>query len=333
MRRHDHFHEVLGHAVSAFAFHQNLVNLAVIKIADRAFDQVAFFIDFRRCHGLKRQLADLFPQALQIFVIALDLGLGALGTGGPHDQPRALRHVDPVGNLFQLLAVGGIGDLAADPAATGGVRHQHAIPAGQRQIGGQGRALVAALFLDDLHQQDLANLDDFLNLIAFRARFAHRADVFLVIVIRHGFDAFIHRGGVAAARFLFFALVIVFRRLGGGFLGIRFGRVFGSVRFGCLSLIRGVSVSAVAIRFGGVCVTSCVRLCRYGFGFGFGGLGHLGFCVVYNSLFRRDVRRTFFGLAFTGLILVPFIKVDGFHALDLDLFGLDRIGILRPRRF
>ncbi len=47
-----------------------------------------------------------------------------------------------------------------------GVRHQHAIAAGQRQIGGQRRALVAALFLDDLDEEHLAALDDILDLVA-----------------------------------------------------------------------------------------------------------------------------------------------------------------------
>jgi hypothetical protein len=51
------------------------------------------------------------------------------------------------------------------PPPRGGVRHQHAIAAGERQVGGEGRALVAALFLDDLDQHHLAALDDFLDLV------------------------------------------------------------------------------------------------------------------------------------------------------------------------
>ena len=47
-----------------------------------------------------------------------------------------------------------------------GVGHQHAIAAGQRQIGGQRSALVAALFLDDLDKQHLAALDHVLDLVA-----------------------------------------------------------------------------------------------------------------------------------------------------------------------
>ena len=47
-------------------------------------------------------------------------------------------------------------DAAADAAAARVVRHQHDVAAGQRDEGGQRRALVAALFLLDLDQQFLA---------------------------------------------------------------------------------------------------------------------------------------------------------------------------------
>src|SRR3546814_8781935 len=70
------------------------------------------------------------------------------------------------GDRLQPLAGGRRLYLAADAAAARRVRQQHAIAAGQRQIGGQRRALVAALFLDDLHQHDLPALDDFLDLVA-----------------------------------------------------------------------------------------------------------------------------------------------------------------------
>ena len=49
--------------------------------------------------------------------------------------------------------------LRDTPPPRAGVRHQHAIAAGQRQIGGQRRALVAALLLGDLDQHDLPALD------------------------------------------------------------------------------------------------------------------------------------------------------------------------------
>ena len=80
-------------------------------------------------------------------------------------MPIPSRHLQLLGDFLQALAVGGVGDLAGDAAAPAGVGHQHRIAAGEREIGGQRRALVAALFLDDLDQQDLAALDDFLDLV------------------------------------------------------------------------------------------------------------------------------------------------------------------------
>ena len=209
--RHDHFHEILGRAIAFFAFHQNFVNLAVIQVADRTFDQVAFLVNLGRRDGFQRQFANLLPQALQIFVIALDLGLGALGPGGADNQTSPVWHVDFIGNRLQLLAVCRIGDLAGNTAATGGVRHQHAIAACQRKIGGQRRALVAALFFHHLHQQYLAHLDHFLNLVTARTGLARRAQFLGGIVISNRFDT------VILFRCLQRGVVVIFCR------GIRFG--------------------------------------------------------------------------------------------------------------
>ncbi len=149
---HDHFHEVLGYTVASLALHKHLVNIAVIQIADRAFDQVAFFIYFGRRDAFQGQRPNLLPEPQQIFIIALYFGLGALGTGGAHNQPSAFRHLDATSDFLELLAVDRIGDFAADTTATRRVGHQDAIAPGQRKVGGEGSALIAALFLDNLHQ-------------------------------------------------------------------------------------------------------------------------------------------------------------------------------------
>ena len=130
MAWHDHPHKVLGGAITAFALDQDLVNLAAVKIADRPFDQVAFFIDLGRSDGLQRQLADLFPQPHQILIIALDFRLGAVRPCRAHDQAGPFRHRQFTGDFLQLLAVRRLGDLAGNPAAPRRVRHQHAIAAG-----------------------------------------------------------------------------------------------------------------------------------------------------------------------------------------------------------
>src|SRR5690606_13003601 len=100
---------------------------------------------------------------------ALDLGLVPLGSSGAQNHRHILRQLKVAENGFQTTAILGAGDLARYAAATGRVRHQHAVAAGQRQEGGQRSALVAALFLHHLDQHDLGALDDFLNLVVARS--------------------------------------------------------------------------------------------------------------------------------------------------------------------
>src|SRR5690606_28174947 len=99
------------------------------------------------------------------------------------DDAHALRHVEILDHVLQPLAVLRIGDLAGDAAAARRVGHQHRIAAGERQVGGERRALVAALFLDHLHQQDLPALDDLLDLVLAAAGPTTFAD-FLQRVLR-----------------------------------------------------------------------------------------------------------------------------------------------------
>ncbi|CAL1691916.1 hypothetical protein MMB232_02071 [Brevundimonas subvibrioides] len=166
LRGHQHPHEVARFLEALDALDLDAVEILVEHVAHGAADQVFFFVDQRGGVGGEGGLADRLPQTQQIFVVALDLGLGALGAGRADDQAHAARHVQGRGGGLQALAIGGLGDLAGDAAALAGVGHQHAVAAGQRQPGGQGRALAAALVLDDLHQQDLATLDDVLDLVA-----------------------------------------------------------------------------------------------------------------------------------------------------------------------
>ena len=70
-----------------------------------------------------------------------------------------------LGDSLQSAAVLGVCDLARNAAAARGVRHQHRIAPSQRKVSRQRSPFVAALLLDDLNQQDLPALDDFLNLV------------------------------------------------------------------------------------------------------------------------------------------------------------------------
>ena len=149
-------------------------------------------------------------------------------------------------NFLEPLAVGAVGDLARNAAAARGVGHQHGKAAGERQISGERRPLVAALLLDDLHQQHLAALDHFLNFVlparagGAEGNFLHRvaADMFdvigfvvmlvvmvvvvLVVVVRRGKPGFLAHADVLFVAFVLAArlgFVILLGRFELGFFG------------------------------------------------------------------------------------------------------------------
>jgi len=163
--RHQHFHERLGGLVAVAAVDQHLVDVARVEVADRALDEVALLVDEGGGGRFEGEFANLVPEAQEIFEIALDLGLRALAAGGAHDYAHAFRHFEIAHQILEAAPVGHAGDLARHAAAARRVRHQHAIAAGEGDVSGERRALVAALFLGHLHQHDLAAFDDLLNLV------------------------------------------------------------------------------------------------------------------------------------------------------------------------
>ena len=170
MARHEHAHEVLRLAIGVVAGDHDLIDLARIEVADGALYEAAFLVDELRRGGAERQLAHVLPEPQQVFEVALDLALGAVGAGGAQDDAHAFRNFELRGDRLQSLAVERRGDLPGDAAAACGIRHEHGIATGEREIGGERCALVAALLLDDLYQQHLAALDDLLDLVLARAR-------------------------------------------------------------------------------------------------------------------------------------------------------------------
>src|SRR5262249_36011924 len=164
-----HAHEIVGFLMGRIAGHHDLVDVLGVEIADGALDQIALLVDEAgrgRCQG---QIPHVLPETNFVLKVALDLLLGAGGSGRADDEPHALRHLELNGDRFQALAILGIGDLARDAAAAPRVGHQYGVTPGKREIGGQGGAFAAPLFLDDLHQDDLAPLDHLLDLVGAHA--------------------------------------------------------------------------------------------------------------------------------------------------------------------
>ena len=93
MRWHQHAHEVVRGAPAFLAVDLDLVDVARIHVADRALDEARFLVDQRRRDRVQRVVADVVPEAQQVLAVALDLGLRAIGAGGPDDQAHPLGDV------------------------------------------------------------------------------------------------------------------------------------------------------------------------------------------------------------------------------------------------
>ena len=112
MARHQHFHEVMRFTIGLRALHIHRLDVLVIKVAHGTAHKAALLVH----QGWRDRGQGLFanetPQPAQIFVIAADFGLGALGARRADDQPDALGQAQIRNNGLQALAVGRIADLA-----------------------------------------------------------------------------------------------------------------------------------------------------------------------------------------------------------------------------
>ncbi len=183
--RHEQLHIFARRAIAVLALDDHLVDLAGVDVADGALHEVRIFVDQRWCLGLQRVLTDAVPEPREIVEVALDLDLGTREARGADDAAHGLGQLHLGHDRLQPLAIGDVRDLPRDAATVRGVGHQHAVAAGERQIGGERRALVAALFLDDLHQQHLTAADNVLDLVAtaqILATAAQRLDMIALAV-------------------------------------------------------------------------------------------------------------------------------------------------------
>src|SRR5581483_11746426 len=186
---HQEAHEAPCRLEALGAVDDDLFHLAGVEIAHRPLDEVRLFVDERRRRRIERLLADALPGLHEKVKVAPQLRLAALHAGGADDDGHAVGHLELAHDLFQAPAVLLACDLARDAAAARRVGHEHAVAAGQRDVGGESRTLVAALFLGHLHQQDLPLADDFLDLVAALPDAMAPADV-VDLVTAHGLDGF-----------------------------------------------------------------------------------------------------------------------------------------------
>jgi hypothetical protein len=155
-------HELLGLVEDVVGVDQDLADVGGEVVADRADHQRRLLVDQERALAGLGRAVDRGPELQHVVQVPLQLGRGAADAGGSRDQRHALRVLELVEVLLQLLAVLAL-DPARDAAAARVVRHQHEVAAGQRDERRQRRPLVAALFLLDLDQQRVAVADRVLD--------------------------------------------------------------------------------------------------------------------------------------------------------------------------
>ena len=156
--RHDLLDELAGVVVELLVIDQDLANIVAQIVAQGADDQFRFLVDQERRRTCGGRFGDRLPQLQQIIEIPLQLFGFASHAGGADDQAHLIGQLQLIHRIFQILPILAL-DAARDATGTGVVRHQHEISAGQADEGGQGRALVAALFLVDLDDDGLSFLD------------------------------------------------------------------------------------------------------------------------------------------------------------------------------
>ena len=247
-------------AVTFLALDHHFFDVAVIDVADGALDQVAVRVDQRRRCGTQRLFAQFVPQAGKIIEVALDLGLGALQPGGAHDAAHRARKLHFRDDRLQALAVRCRIDLAADAAAMAGIGHEHAVTASQAEVSGQRRALVAALFLDDLDEQHLAAMDHILDLVA--AAQSHALGAQFVSFLRTARRLALTAATTAAPApaFVFRGVFFVFVETLFDIAGFDDGNfvLFGSVDFGQAAIVIIIVAVVIAVIFVVVLIVAIV---------------------------------------------------------------------------
>ena len=158
---HDVAHELLSLVVDVVGVDQDVADVVVEVVTNRANDQRRFLVNQESAFALGGTVNG-GPQLEQVVQVPLQLGRGAANACCAGDDGHALGVFQLVHRFFELGPVVAL-DAAADTATTGVVGHEHHVTARQADEGGQGCALVAALFFFDLHQEGLAFFDDVLD--------------------------------------------------------------------------------------------------------------------------------------------------------------------------
>ena len=178
--RHHMFHELLRLVEDLVSVDQDLADIGLEVIADRADHQAAFLVDQEGAFLLLGSGLDGLPQLQEVVEVPLQFFGVASDRCGARNQAHARRDQQLIHHFPQLGALGAL-DAPRNTAAARIVGHQHQISSGETDEGGQCRTLVATLVLVDLDDQFLPFAQGLLDGRApgFHARLEERARNFL----------------------------------------------------------------------------------------------------------------------------------------------------------
>ena len=135
---------------------QNFADVGLEQIADCANHQARFEINQFRAFDFFGRSFDRFPELDQVIHVPLELFRRTADAGRAGDDTHAIGDIELVEGLAQFGAIFAF-DTARNTAAARIVWHQHQIAAGERNVGRQRRAFVAAFVFFDLYQNFLAD--------------------------------------------------------------------------------------------------------------------------------------------------------------------------------
>ena len=162
MLGHDVGHELLRLLVDVVRVDQDVANVMVEVVANRANHQARFLVNQISAFATFGGAVDGVPEFEQVVQVPLQLWRAAANACGAGNDGHAVGVFELVQRFFQVRAVVAL-NAAAHATATGVVGHEHHVAPGQGHECGQRRALVAALFFFHLHQQFLAFADGVLD--------------------------------------------------------------------------------------------------------------------------------------------------------------------------
>ena len=163
--RHHGRHERLRLLKNFRCIDENFAHIRLEQIADRAHHEARFEVNQFGCLDIFCSTVYGFPQLHQVAQVPLQFFGRATDTGSARDHAHAVGDGELVQGFTQLGALVAF-DAARDTTAAWIVRHQYQIAARQRNVGGECRALVAALVLLNLNEEFLSDFEVLRNLAA-----------------------------------------------------------------------------------------------------------------------------------------------------------------------